>query len=201
MQFYLPSRMGLVSLEMLCVLGSGLVLHCGEWGTADLCFPWPRKSSVWGDTLWLQLAVNVDGDVVWTVREYNFQESLFLYIYILNNCISLSSREEQCLTPLPSPQFFICPIELEEDRWSISKWKRAKLSFMCLFWTGTCGCKWNPTKFPSSPSLRRGGVSVLGHTSIVQLGQGQGHHREQFKHSAGTGALCSMEDLQEKLWS
>lgn len=103
--------------------------------------------------------------------------SFFLPHYI-NYCISLSSRQRQCLTLLPSPHFFISFLCLAWRRQiGVSQWRRANLSFICLFWTGTCGCKYCPvwlgnnSVFPSSPALRRRGVSVLGpfprHTSIL----------------------------------
>lgn len=81
-----------------------------------------------------------------------YKWALFLPVLFLtiNHYIPLSSRENKWLFPLPSPYFFLLPClawSLLGLGWQmgVSYWMREKLSFIHLFWTGTCGHKRCPT--------------------------------------------------------
>lgn len=170
-------------------------------------------------SFWLQVAINVEENIIRIVCEYNLQMSFFLsgLCLAINHCISLSSRENKWLFRLPSPCLFPLPCLA----WSllglgrqmgVSYQKREKLSFICLFWTGTCGHKCYPTwlrtnivfSLLSNPEviwhvMCRGPPSctLLLCTEQPSCGKFKESQVQQLKQSAGTEALILVYERPE----
>lgn len=130
--------------------------------------------------------------------------------------LPLQQRKEVALSSVFSSLLFSLPCLA----WSllglgrqmgVSYWKREKLSFICLFWAGTCGCKCYPTWLRkqhcvlSSPTPRWSGMLcaeslpdedchyAVSSPAVANLES----QVQQLKQSAGTEALILLYERPE----